>query len=876
MKLSNKIALVTGGSSGIGLAAARLFHAEGARVAITGRDEKKLEIAAREIGSDVLAVRADAGDVRATEAAVARVVERFGALDVVFANAGIAGSAPFGQTTIASFEEVLRINVTGVFFTVQAAAPHLREGGSVILNGSVHAVMGMPGYAAYAASKAAVRALARTLASELAPRRIRANVVVPGGTRTPIWDAVAPNAEARKAIEARIGQMAPLGRMAEAEEVARVALFLASDDASMITGGENRRRRRRDAGAVRRADLSLKRRPATPCRARGDAGGDCQRAGNHRQVVWQRVAGRAVFPANPRAFTTARRLRTTRLHRGCFRSCPRGGPRMKTSTLLFVGASALAGCAQGDPDARERTAEAVARVESLTSPSQPNSIRYLEQSTFGPTASSATHVMSVGITGAITEQLAAPVSHYQTAWPDATTSPPDLGAQFFVNALTKPDQLRQRVAFALSQIIVVSLNTFTGLSDKGFAAEGGYLNVLADDAFGNFRALLRDITINPAMGRYLDMVNNNAFNTAGTPLPPNENYARELLQLFTVGLYLLNDDGTLKLDAAGQPQPTYTQDEVENLSHVLTGWTYGHLACPTKGKSNGVNTTTAVAAYSTPLIPCDVNHDPTPQSFLGGTTTGTLMSGQTSLASQNLDEALDIIFKHPNLPPFICKQLIQHLVTSNPSPAYVGRVVAKFKNDGSTQKVRGNMAVVVRAILEDAEARGPVPPFAQQATFGHLREPALFLTNVLRWTNATVTDGAKINSYSSSMGQSVPRPASVFSYYPPNEPLPGSSTLVGPEFGINNTSTMFGRANFLNALLFTSGVTGTTVNLSGIPSDANGLLAWLDTYMLHGTMSNQLKAIVLDAITDATLPAGQAQPLGIYLVAVSPEFQIQR
>ncbi len=196
MRFPNKVALVTGGSSGIGLATARLFLAEGARVTITGRDPKKLDVAVRDLGGAALGVRADAEDPNAAEAAVRETVERFGGLDVVFANAGVAAATPLGETTVETFEKVIRVNVTGVFFTVQAAVPHLREGGSVILNGSVHAVMGQPGHAAYAASKAAARSLTRTIASELASRRIRANIVVPGATRTPIWDTSAPTAEA--------------------------------------------------------------------------------------------------------------------------------------------------------------------------------------------------------------------------------------------------------------------------------------------------------------------------------------------------------------------------------------------------------------------------------------------------------------------------------------------------------------------------------------------------------------------------------------------------------------------------------------------------------------------------------------------------------
>lgn len=238
MLLANKVALITGGSSGIGLATARLFLAEGAKVAITGRDRDKLEATRRELGEGVVALVADAADPAATERAVNEAAKKLGGLDVVFANAGIAAGTPLGGTTAEVFEQVLRINLTGVFFTVQAALPHLRDGGAVVLNGSVHAVLGAPGYSAYAASKAGARALTRNLASELAPRRIRANIVVPGGTRTPIWDRTAPDAAAKEALEARIGGRTPLNRFATPEEIANAVLFLASDRASMITGTE--------------------------------------------------------------------------------------------------------------------------------------------------------------------------------------------------------------------------------------------------------------------------------------------------------------------------------------------------------------------------------------------------------------------------------------------------------------------------------------------------------------------------------------------------------------------------------------------------------------------------------------------------------------
>lgn len=238
VRLNNKTALITGGNSGIGLATARLFVAEGARVVITGRNQATLEAAAKELGPNALAVAADATDIAATESAVAQAVKAFGKLDIVFANAGIAGNTPIGGTTLTAFEAVIRTNITSVFFTVQAAAPHLNDGGSIILNGSVISVLGNPGYAAYAASKAGVRGMARVMASELAPRGIRVNVVAPGAAKTPIWNGAAPTAEAFAVLDQRISRSIPLGRLGEAEEVAKTVLFLASDDASNVNGAE--------------------------------------------------------------------------------------------------------------------------------------------------------------------------------------------------------------------------------------------------------------------------------------------------------------------------------------------------------------------------------------------------------------------------------------------------------------------------------------------------------------------------------------------------------------------------------------------------------------------------------------------------------------
>jgi NAD(P)-dependent dehydrogenase (short-subunit alcohol dehydrogenase family) len=238
MRLADKTAVITGGNSGIGLATARLYLAEGARVAITGHNTKTLNAAAKELGAGVLAIRMDVTDVAATEQAMSAIADKLGGFDVLFANAGVDKESPLGETTLADFEEIVRTNLTAVFFTIQSALPHLKVGASIILNGSVQAVLGIPRRSAYAATKGGVRTMTRNLASDLAPRRIRVNQVTPGATRTPLWSPFAPTENAMTALEQQIAGAIPLGRMGDAEEVAKAALYLASDDASYVTGAE--------------------------------------------------------------------------------------------------------------------------------------------------------------------------------------------------------------------------------------------------------------------------------------------------------------------------------------------------------------------------------------------------------------------------------------------------------------------------------------------------------------------------------------------------------------------------------------------------------------------------------------------------------------
>jgi len=519
------------------------------------------------------------------------------------------------------------------------------------------------------------------------------------------------------------------------------------------------------------------------------------------------------------------------------------------------------------------------------SPARADVIRFLEQGTWGPTDALVAHVESVGFDGWIAEQFAEPESRYPDlpAYPKSAKvgcpegSDPNcvrdhytmfpLQVSFFRNGLTGPDQLRQRVAFALHEILVVS-----GLKVKQPSAIAPYLDVLADDAFESFRKLLADVTLNPAMGDYLDMVDNDKADASGD-VQPNENYGREIMQLFSIGVHALAPDGSLLLDAEGQPIPTYDQDTIEGFAHAFTGWTYAPFPGAPLRPHNPRN-------YSAPMVLYrdaagrDANHDKGEKKLLSysGAALSTLPAGQDG--GIDFDEALDNIFHHPNVGPFIGKQLIQHLVTSNPSPAYVSRVSRVFDDDGHGG--RGNLGAVVRAILLDPEARGEEKT---DPDYGRLREPVQFILGILRAFPAT-SDGV-LGFAARAMGQELFDPASVFSYYPHAYTVPGLS-IQGPEFGIETTSTAIARMNFVSALAFgklhvPGGAAGTSLDLSGLAAlsgDPAALVERLDGILLHGTMSNAMRQAVLSAVSNAETPARAGTAL--QLVAVSSQYQVER
>lgn len=526
--------------------------------------------------------------------------------------------------------------------------------------------------------------------------------------------------------------------------------------------------------------------------------------------------------------------------------------------------------------------------------SQSDWSRFLDQASFGPTPAEIDVWAKQAPVAWIQDQASLPPTLYPSLPPYPSNSQmgcPGTGAaytacitqnysmyplqvQFFQNALNAPDQLRQRVAFSLSQILVVSGNKVRQPSSMA-----PYLNVLVSGALGNFRDLLQNVTLNPAMGYYLDMVNSDPSSTNGI-VRPNENYAREVLQLFSLGLYLLHPDGTWVLDASGQPIPAFDQDMIEGFARAFTGWTYATQTGTTPQRHNPQYFQAPMEVYRTKGK--DANHDHGAKNLLNypGAVNATLPANQD--ATLDLAQALDNIFYHPNVGPFIGKQLIQHLVTSNPSPGYVARVTAAFDNNG--RGVRGDLLATVQAILTDPEARGaPVDP----VNFGRLREPALFLTAFLRANNAT-SDGI-LNSRIQSMGQDLFNAPSVFNYYPHEYVVPGTS-IQGPEFGIASTTAAILRANLINALVFSkinSAGTGTTISISGLDalgekSDATALLAYLNTYLLHGAMTSDVAMRVEKSLT-CTKPSSGSCANGharaqaaLYLLATSSLFQIQR
>jgi uncharacterized protein (DUF1800 family) len=466
--------------------------------------------------------------------------------------------------------------------------------------------------------------------------------------------------------------------------------------------------------------------------------------------------------------------------------------------------------------------------------------RLLEQASFGPTPASIARVKQLGAAGWIDEQLAMPETAIAVPGSDNRAAQ----SQYLNRLSAAPDQLRQRVAYALSQVIVVSIN-------KNNYPEQivPYLQALSRHAFGNYRTLLGEISTSPQMGKYLDIANSNKPTTDGGA---NENYSRELLQLFTIGLLRLNPDGTPTLNASGQTIPTYTQAEVQQLALAFTGWTYAG-----SGNNNWEN-------FSGPMVPRDVNHDMRAKAFLGCN----LPANQTT--QQDMTAALDCVFAHPNLGPFMSLRLIRSLVKSNPSPAYVQRVAGVFNNNGSG--VRGDLRATVRAILTDAEARNDTA----DASSGRLKDPFFHLLSIARALGGSISATNQAAWSFSRTGQAPLAPPSVFGFYSPMFRAPQSS-LYGPEFQIYTPTEATLRGNFIWELLTNPGVDFPGVSITrfvNLGGDIPALINACDQTFLYGRMSPAMRQSLATAIA-AQQDNNNRALTALYLTLLSGQHAVQ-
>lgn len=505
-----------------------------------------------------------------------------------------------------------------------------------------------------------------------------------------------------------------------------------------------------------------------------------------------------------------------------------------------------------------------------------SAVRFLAHASFGARPADIEPLRDLWRTGWLARQFDMPVS--KSHWDNVLRIQSEGGlaieaswdASVWELYLNSPDQLRRRAGYALGQIFVVSVKSLMSGGASRALMAAAFADVLEAGAFGNFRDLLTEVTLSPAMGYFLSSHGNRKaeYDATGQPLRmPDENYARELMQLFTIGTLELNPDGTPRL-VDGKPVETYQQADVVNLARVFTGWSV--LSVRAGDDRNRV-----------PMVHDPRNHSPEEKKFLG-TTIAAGTDGPTSLKL-----ALDAIFNHPNVGPFIGRQLIQRLVTSNPSPEYVRRVAARFDDDG--EGVRGNMRAVFTQVLLDPEARSPVPIDRPPPSWGKLREPVLRYTQLLRLLDIKSTSNVwniwDQSDASERLGQSPGRAPSVFNFYEPGYTPPASSVaaaqLVAPEFQIVNQVSVLGIVNCMRGTLGTP-PRGTTYNfepLLALAASPDSLVGRLNTLLAHGTLSPATRSAITDAIS--RIPGTPANALlrvrtALLLVIASPDYLIQK
>lgn len=472
--------------------------------------------------------------------------------------------------------------------------------------------------------------------------------------------------------------------------------------------------------------------------------------------------------------------------------------------------------------------------------------RFLEQAAYGPSAGDMQAVTSLGINGWLSQQLALPETTIAI-----TGDVSQDRAQYLWRLVHAPDQLRQRMINALAKIIVISTNK------NIYSPEvAPYWQILSHNAFGNYRQLLWDITVSPQMGKYLDLANSMK---PGTGSGANENYPREVMQLFTIGLVQLNLDGSTKLDGQGKPLPTYSQSDVAQLARALTGWTYPTAPGAQPLATNWENFSAASMETR------EQNHDTSAKTLVGGCA---MPAGLTVAAETNA--ALDCLFQHPNVGPFVATRLIRDLVTSNPSPAYIQRVAQVFNDNGAG--VRGDLKAVLTAILTDSEARQDVAT----PNFGRLKDPHFQYAELVRALNGTVSPSNTFSYMFVDQSMSPLGPPSVFGFYPMTYRIP-KSPLFGPEFQIYGPTESLVRANFFYFTL--TGQMGSDVSVNLAPfqnaaGDIPTLVGTVDNTLLFGRMPQAMKDSLATAI--AAMPDNTQRVLtALYLTALSGQFAVQ-
>ncbi|MEP6945554.1 MAG: DUF1800 family protein [Acidobacteriota bacterium] len=604
-----------------------------------------------------------------------------------------------------------------------------------------------------------------------------------------------------------------------------------------------------------------------------------------------------------------------------------------TSNRVRLGLGSMGGTIQDDPGAVPTPVWTKGSSLPTIPTEQPSYVgykwsgdrlRFMEQATFGQTPALDSRIRRIGLRAWLSEQFQLPYPSAGNPYPNQPLKPGSAPADCDNDQVTVPDvpvtcyrdtysmyqpqawflrealygdaQLRHRMAWALAQIWVTS-----GVDVQQGRHMVEYHKVLSANAFGNYRTLMKQMTLNPTMGDYLSM-------DLSTKNNPNENYAREVMQLFTVGLFMLKPNGTLDClehpfpdmttcASTDTPIPTYDQTTVNNMTKVLTGWTECNNGCP--------NSVSGTPNYIDPMVLVNGNHDLTAKTLLNyngaipadrdiAACTGCTGTAIAAYASASMDHALDNIFNHPNLPPYISRILIQQLVTSNPTPAYVGRVAAVFANNGFG--VRGDLQAVIKAILLDVEARGDVKT---DPNYGKLREPVQLTTNVARnfgvasYDGTSLSDGVFVGRGDFNGMSQIPFFApTVFNFYPPSYEIPGTG-LNGPEFALMTTSTSIQRANFINTLIFNrinvsnpNIPNGTSLNFTDLQaistSDPTGnlLLDELNRRMMHSTMSSTMRSTILTAVTNIAATTSenylQRAKQAVYLIATSSQYQVQR